>query len=771
MLSSAAQQYLANGFNFNNVQLTLSTSTEQFSYDGEGNQSGSTRTTVQSGAAVLGAAAIKWADSTGSFTFNYGGSVITESVQQSSETVAGFTRETTTTYLLHSLTQDGQQSIANATEEATVFDMPQIAGAILGGGLSHSDTTTTTSRKGITTSQSRPPQAVRNNAAYAKKASGAAPSINDPAVTSGVPSEDTASSINSSGGGASGGSGGGASGDSGGDPDKSVDPNNGYSTQSASKIVLALGSAAAERRIEFSLPYAPDDRFFGPSGGPFYSIRSNVDQVAMKYGRVQNRLLLGNRSGISMQLAPERMPVSPFLPIILEANGLSALYRVNGASWAFDANGIIASMDALFWGAVGGTGDFWFPVAPGIVSLPESPTVVDTTPNQILGTVETVGSIPQIVLDAAFPSAIAGDGVQDETNGNFWTYSGSTWVDVGPVPGPTTAVSSIILPYNETAIYSGRIRSIVEVIKFTYSLTLLTEISDIRVRTLMQVGLVVAVDNKSLELQVLPSTETGSLVIPISEVAFEMSGLAPAYEGEPNTIYVDNTGEIALAGQTPTVPQGEALVFNFDGTDGSTTIISSAGGSITATLYGTAALDTSNKKFGTASLYLDGPPEDPTGDWITYDLPQAFGLDDFCVELWIFTPVESQGAIYASPWAISDSCSLDIDYDTGGGYLFYLYDEILETDVSITVDITYGQWQHIALYRNNGTFYIAVDGVVTLSPTALEMDITQTLTIIGEWTTNDGTYAVPTTLIDEMRTTFGSSVYGTTNFTVPAGPF
>jgi hypothetical protein len=471
VLSSAAQQYLQNGISFNNVNLTLSTSTETFSYDGDGNQTGSIKTTVQSEAAVLGAAALKWADPSAFYTINYGGSVITERVEQSSQTTSGFTRETTTTYLLHSLTQDGQQGIANATQDATVLDTPSIAGAILSGGLSHSDTSTTTTRRGTASSQSRPSQADRNNEAYAKRPSGGTVSVYDPAVIDGVPPEDTTTSAGLDG-----------------DPDESTDPNNGYSTKSSSEIVLALGSAAAERRIEFSLPYAPDDRFWGFSGGPFFSIRSNAASIARRYGRVQNRLLLGNRNGISMQIAPERMPAAPFSPITVKANGLSALYRVNGASWAFDANGIVASMDALFWGATGGTGDFWFPVAPGIVSLPESPTVVDTSPDLVIGTVETVGSTPQTVLNAAFPEAIAGDGVQDEATGNFWTYDDTIWTNVGETPGPTSAITSVVLPYSETSVYTGRLRPIIEVTKFTYGMQLFTEIPPITVKLRLNIA-------------------------------------------------------------------------------------------------------------------------------------------------------------------------------------------------------------------------------------------------------------------------------------------
>jgi hypothetical protein len=38
---------------------------------------------------------------------------------------------------------------------------------------------------------------------------------------------------------------------------------------------------------------------------------------------------------------------------------------------------VVASTDGLYWGAVGGSGPRWFPLAPGITSLPAAPPVVD----------------------------------------------------------------------------------------------------------------------------------------------------------------------------------------------------------------------------------------------------------------------------------------------------------------------------------------------------------------------------------------------------------
>jgi len=157
------------------------------------------------------------------------------------------------------------------------------------------------------------------------------------------------------------------------------DPNNGWRTASESEIELALGSPLATRRITLSMPYAPDD-IFTKSGSPpsvtYSASPSDAPTKARAYGRAQNMLLMGNRYGINVQMAAELMPAAPFSPFVLQANGLSALYRTNGTSWTMSPDGILASTDALFWGAVGGTGTFWFPVAPGITTLPTTPPVV-----------------------------------------------------------------------------------------------------------------------------------------------------------------------------------------------------------------------------------------------------------------------------------------------------------------------------------------------------------------------------------------------------------
>lgn len=138
---------------------------------------------------------------------------------------------------------------------------------------------------------------------------------------------------------------------------------------SKAELAFAVGSAAAQRVVTFTMPYQSDD-IWGPGG---QVIKSDAKEKALRYGRVQNQLLLGNRNGVNLQLAPSKMPKAPFTPLFLSDGKLSAMYRANAISWAFSSDGIVSSVDALYWGVAGGTGTPWVPVAPGVTTFPPLP--------------------------------------------------------------------------------------------------------------------------------------------------------------------------------------------------------------------------------------------------------------------------------------------------------------------------------------------------------------------------------------------------------------
>jgi hypothetical protein len=139
------------------------------------------------------------------------------------------------------------------------------------------------------------------------------------------------------------------------------DPDNGFQTESVAEIEVVTGNSSAQRRIELSMPYAPDDTFRRtvassyPTVYNYFSTASDAPAKANTFGRVQNRMLLGNRSGMSIQIVPEKVPNTPFAPFYIEAAGTINLYRVNAASWTMDSSGIVASVDSMFWGTAGRT--------------------------------------------------------------------------------------------------------------------------------------------------------------------------------------------------------------------------------------------------------------------------------------------------------------------------------------------------------------------------------------------------------------------------------
>jgi hypothetical protein len=126
----------------------------------------------------------------------------------------------------------------------------------------------------------------------------------------------------------------------------------GFTVGQVSEIELVTGDRDATRRVEFSMPYAPDDTF-RKQGEQYFSSASDAPAKANRFGRTQNQLLFGNRNGMNIQTVPEGLPTEPFGAFYFSANGSVTQYRTNGTSWTMDSNGIVASTDALYWGVAG----------------------------------------------------------------------------------------------------------------------------------------------------------------------------------------------------------------------------------------------------------------------------------------------------------------------------------------------------------------------------------------------------------------------------------
>lgn len=132
-------------------------------------------------------------------------------------------------------------------------------------------------------------------------------------------------------------------------------------------------------KTEVPLPLASDDAVVWSASTGYEFKGSNAASMAARYARTVNALLRGNRAGVSLQLAAKGMPLYPLSSVYLQAGGLIASYKSNGMSWSFNSDGVLCAMDALFVSGISGTGTRWFPVAPGITTLPSDPTVTTNT--------------------------------------------------------------------------------------------------------------------------------------------------------------------------------------------------------------------------------------------------------------------------------------------------------------------------------------------------------------------------------------------------------
>jgi hypothetical protein len=462
----------------------------------------------------------------------------TERVLVQSQPIGDYTNSTTQLYGLWNRTIAGQQSIAESRDSLTTAnEVTAYVGNTLSNSLNLLNVTVQTAQVGRAKAQARPSEGDRTNAAYAKDG----------------------------------------------------DPNNGWRTESEAELELALGSATAQRRIEFSMPYAPDDIFSGPSGGPFTATASDAPAKANRYGRVQNRLLLGNRSGVNLQLAPERLPAAPFTPLYLQADGLTALYRANGNQWAFDSNGIVCSTDALFWAAVGGTGTFWFPVAPGITTLPAEPAIVDGTMN----------------------------------------------------------ATNVVLPYNETAIYESRLRLGNVVTKFNYALELLTTVPALKIDigyTAERYQLVRPPAAAVTVAAFTPVVASSATVRIPSASDTTIAAAAPTVGSAIGSFVAVPASTITLAAVALTTTTNgsvpDALLLHMDGSNGSTTFTDSSSNALTVTANGNAQISTAQSKFGGASAAFDGD-----GDFLSIasNVAFAFGAAAFTIECWAYQSATPNG--------------------------------------------------------------------------------------------------------------------------------
>ena len=234
-----------------------------------------------------------------------------------------------------------------------------------------------------------------------------------------------------------------------------------------------LGAVESQTSITFKLPLTYGDFFEEVNPGEWETVndKRKAESLAYEYGKIQNRLLLGNVKGASMQIPVELMPAKPFDPIYLQIGGLTGQYRANGMAYTFNRDGIVGQIDALFWQATGQTGTpgpLWFPVPPAVTVLPAAPVV-------------TVNGSPAPANSGSLP------GGWNPAAPDLGALFGALPTGSAPVFPTVLDAPNGLAPFNERVPLSAVTRSVLAVTDVPYSLTPQTEAMELVTRSVLEI--------------------------------------------------------------------------------------------------------------------------------------------------------------------------------------------------------------------------------------------------------------------------------------------
>ena len=234
------------------------------------------------------------------------------------------------------------------------------------------------------------------------------------------------------------------------------------------------------------------------------------------------------------------------------------------------------------------------------------------------------------------------------------------------------------------------------------------------------------------------------------KTALRVTDLTGSFSAGETVTYYDTDGTTVIA--TGTIETKDAdNKFYIDGkVTGFVNADTRQGKSITAN--GNAQLSTSVKKFGTASLALDG-----TGDYASIAAQDDFGLGtgDFTIEAWVYADtggLTGTRSIIDMRAGVASDTGLYI-YQTGGvAKVYYNGAEILSGG---TLSVT--TWTHVAVTRSGTTITLYVDGTSVDTDGAFGSDLGSSKPmIIGA--NYDGSTEYWDGYFDDIRVIKGSSV-------------
>lgn len=218
-----------------------------------------------------------------------------------------------------------------------------------------------------------------------------------------------------------------------------------------------------------------------------------------------------------------------------------------------------------------------------------------------------------------------------------------------------------------------------------------------------------------------------------------------------------------------------SLLLHCDGADGATTFVDNSPTPKTITVYGTAALKTAQKKYGSASLWINA---DVNYAKVTAHADLDFGSGDFTWEAWLYRDAVNSGSYGDALWcssagpvgfAVSISPTGHIGISASSTGTWDLYKGCDPGDPVGSAALALDTWYHIAVTRSGDTWRGFVNGVLDQSFTkAGAISAAPGGYNIGRW--HDAVNRCVNGYLDDIRITKGIARY-TADFTPPTEAF
>ena len=240
------------------------------------------------------------------------------------------------------------------------------------------------------------------------------------------------------------------------------------------------------------------------------------------------------------------------------------------------------------------------------------------------------------------------------------------------------------------------------------------------------------------------------------QTSLRVDGLVGSIASGQTISYYDTDGVTLLESATIVSVDGTGKIFVSGKQSGFETANERGGKTIQA--FGNAKLSTAEKKFGSASLALDG-----TGDYasITAQNDFGFGTGNFTIEGWI-RPVVSTSFRFIADFraGVATDNSILLYTENAVPKVFINGSAVLSSSTALSNNV----WYHIALSRTSGTMRLFVNGnEVANASVTTDLGTVKPLVIGSRY---DGASSFWNGFIDDLRVIKGIGLY-TANFTAP----